>query len=553
MSSLGKEMTDLHLSLDCGDNAVKTHTPHIQPECVGPIQITEYVTSDTLNFSRRNLKYVVDCILKDTTLKNLYLEGNEISRLPDMLFTSLSNLVWLDLRNNQITSLPAKIGLHRCLKTLLLEGNPITELPLELGNVITLKALSLRHCPITFPPQEVVGQGLQCILQYLRSAMAERPVSVRNSLPDMPPVEKLQLTELVKSSLDLCEEVVDEDELQRFRELRQKMSQMDRAEFGYALPISRLPRAAEGDRGHKTYPLPVIKRKKEITRGNIFPELPPFDMQYWKRSEERRLAAMKELKEKQAILEQRRNFRKQGCIVSNWHLMKSQKGRDQYYVSAKTNANKGDQELLKEWRTHARVMQERKILEHKQERRERHRREETLKKIASGCADTQLRLSRSGAATGLANDGSLCLQCAESVILQSDVPSEAAPQLVPINAPYATESLCSVVESGEVKTHNPPPKRLQRQRSFQSQKEHKEARAARDRELEQRIRSHVQMIQERRRRPSGTAQEETEAARQDMEEAKRLQSQLAERKHESDIEYRFIAFTGENSPRCYDK
>ncbi|XP_031679247.1 leucine-rich repeat-containing protein 27 isoform X2 [Oncorhynchus kisutch] len=466
MSSLEKEITDLHLSLDCGDNAVKTHTPHILPECVGPIQITEYVTSDTQYFSRRNFKYVVDCILKNTTLKNLYLEGNEISRLPDTLFTSLSNLVWLDLRNNQITALPAKIGLHRCLKTLLLEGNPITELPLELGNVITLKALSLRHCPITFPPQEVVGQGLQCILQYLRSAMAERPVSVRNSLPDMPPVEKLQLTELVKSSLDLCEEVVDEDELQRFRELRQKMSQMDRAELGYALPISRLPRAAEGDRGHKTYPLPVIKRKKEITRGNIFPELPPFDMQYWKRSEERRLAAMKELKEKQAILEQRRK----------------------------------DQELLKEWRTHARVMQERKILEHKQERRERHRREE-----------------------------------------------------VPINAPYATESLCSVVESGEVKTHNPPPKRIQRQRSFLSQKEHEEARAARDRELEQRIRSHVQMIQERRRRPSGTAQEETEAARQDMEEAKRLQSELAERKQESDIEYRFIAFTGENSPRCYDK
>uniref|UniRef100_A0A8C7RLK5 Leucine-rich repeat protein SHOC-2 n=1 Tax=Oncorhynchus mykiss TaxID=8022 RepID=A0A8C7RLK5_ONCMY len=499
MSSLEKEITDLHLSLDCGDNAVKTHTPHILPECVGPIQITEYVTSDTQYFSRRNFKYVVDCILKNTTLKvgqadysdaiifknmlcyseltvssltvssccfkNLYLEGNEISRLPDTLFTSLSNLVWLDLRNNQITALPAKIGLHRCLKTLLLEGNPITELPLELGNVITLKALSLRHCPITFPPQEVVGQGLQCILQYLRSAMAERPVSVRNSLPDMPPVEKLQLTELVKSSLDLCEEVVDEDELQRFRELRQKMSQMDRAELGYALPISRLPRAAEGDRGHKTYPLPVIKRKKEITRGNIFPELPPFDTQYWKRSEERRLAAMKELKEKQAILEQRRK----------------------------------DQELLKEWRTHARVMQERKILEHKQERRERHRREE-----------------------------------------------------VPINAPYATESLCSVVESGEVKTHNPPPKRIQRQSSFLSQKEHEEARAARDRELEQRIRSHVQMIQERRRRPSGTAQEETEAARQDMEEAKRLQSELAERKQESDIEYRFIAFTGENSPRCYD-
>lgn len=91
----------------------------------------------------------------------------------------------------------------------------------------------------------------------------------------MPPVEKLQLTELVKSSLDLCEEVVDEDELQRFRELRQKMSQMDRAEFGYALPISRLPRAAEGDRGHKTYPLPVIKRssQKGSTSGKVLGEL----------------------------------------------------------------------------------------------------------------------------------------------------------------------------------------------------------------------------------------------------------------------------------------
>lgn len=58
----------------------------------------------------------------------------------------------------------------------------------------------------------------------------------------MPPVEKLQLTELVKSSLNLCEEVVCEDEQQRFRE----PVQMDRAEFGYGLPLSRLPRAAEG-------------------------------------------------------------------------------------------------------------------------------------------------------------------------------------------------------------------------------------------------------------------------------------------------------------------
>lgn len=54
---------------------------------------------------------------------------------------------------------------------------------LSLGNVITLKALNLRNCPIRFPPQDIVHRGLQYILQYLRSAMAERPLSVRNSSP----------------------------------------------------------------------------------------------------------------------------------------------------------------------------------------------------------------------------------------------------------------------------------------------------------------------------------------------------------------------------------
>ncbi|KAF7668617.1 hypothetical protein LDENG_00299610 [Lucifuga dentata] len=99
------------------------------------------------------------------------------------MFTSLPKLLWLDLRNNQISSLPAEIGLHRCLTTLLLEGNPISALPPELGNVISLRGLNLRNCPITFPPQDILHQGLQCILQYLRSAMAERPLSVRKSNP----------------------------------------------------------------------------------------------------------------------------------------------------------------------------------------------------------------------------------------------------------------------------------------------------------------------------------------------------------------------------------
>jgi Leucine-rich repeat (LRR) protein len=64
----------------------------------------------------------------------LYLEGNQISQLPDDLFLRLPNLKWIDLRNNQITQIPA-IGLdkHDSLRYLLLGGNLIHSLPVQLG------------------------------------------------------------------------------------------------------------------------------------------------------------------------------------------------------------------------------------------------------------------------------------------------------------------------------------------------------------------------------------------------------------------------------------
>ncbi|KAJ0067203.1 hypothetical protein NL108_013062, partial [Boleophthalmus pectinirostris] len=114
-------------------------------------------------------------------IQHLYLEGNELRSLPESLFTSLPNLLWLDLRHNQLQSLPTEIGYHRCLRTLLLEGNPITELPPELGNVLSLRGLNLRDCPLSYPPHSVLQQGVLGILQYLRAALAQRPVSAPRS------------------------------------------------------------------------------------------------------------------------------------------------------------------------------------------------------------------------------------------------------------------------------------------------------------------------------------------------------------------------------------
>ncbi|XP_053477635.1 leucine-rich repeat-containing protein 27 isoform X1 [Ictalurus furcatus] len=460
MTALEEDPNDLHLSLDCGENAIKS--PSRGSVCRGEDSAEHQMnhdSSDILYLSRQKLKVIPDCVCKYTPLKNLYLEGNELSSLPDNLFSSLPHLLWLDLRNNQLTCLPVDIGQHRCLKTLLLEGNPITELPVELGNMITLRALSLRNCPISFPPQEVLQQGLAHILQFLRrTAVAQRPLSVHSAhtASDMPAVEKLPLSKILQSSLDLSE--VDDNEVQHFKELRQQMIQMDRADLGYITPVI-LPqhhlRAAEGDRSHRTHP-PSINRAQELTRG-MFPELPPSDVQNWKRSEERRLTAMREFKEKQALLEQKRK----------------------------------NEELLQEWRNQAKIMQERKILEHKQDRSER------LWKEGNAAVST--------------------------------------------NNPNDT---------GEALNDSHKEAHKTQQTSLRTHKETEEAREARDRELEQRIRTHVQMMQQRRRRPRGSPAEEAKAAAQEMEEVKQLQMELAERRRVKDLEYRLSAFTGESA---YDK
>ncbi|XP_049927335.1 leucine-rich repeat-containing protein 46-like isoform X2 [Epinephelus moara] len=228
MSSLeeGEEVPDLQLSFVLGDSADKPQTPHILPEDAEPQELPESYSAETLYLSRTQLKRVPESILKNSSLKYLYLEGNQISSIPDSMFISLPNLLWLDLRNNQITSLPAQIGLHRSLRTVLLEGNPISELPPEL---------------------------------------------------ELPAVEKLQLSELMGSSVE--DESVDEDELQKFRELKHKMSLLDKAELGST---------GQGDRNTKSRLPSVTKRKKATTKAGIIPELPLFETQHWKRPEEKR-------------------------------------------------------------------------------------------------------------------------------------------------------------------------------------------------------------------------------------------------------------------------
>ncbi|KAF1376039.1 hypothetical protein PFLUV_G00226440 [Perca fluviatilis] len=441
MSSPEREenVPDLQLSFVFGNSVVNSQ--FILPEDAEAQEQPEYDLTETLCLSRTQLKHVADSILKNSTLKYLYLEGNHISSIPDSMFISLPNLLWLDLRNNQIASLPAEVGLHRSLKTILLEGNPISELPPELGNVITLKGLNLRNCPISFPPQDIVNQGLQRILQYLRSAMASRPVSMRRSPSELPVVEKLQLSELMGSSTE--EQDDSGDELQKFMELKHKMFLLDKAELGST---------AQGDITPKSHRLSVIQKKKATTKAGIIPEPPLFDTRHWKRPEDRKQAAMKELKEKQAILEQR----------------------------------KKSQDTLRKWRTQAMTTRGKNMSQHQQRKHAQQRNQEE--------ADTN--------------------------------------------------SKAGVEDSGDTR---------QGQTSCVSIKDCEETRSAR--ELERQIRSRVEKMQERRRNPRGTSTEQMAASEQDVEEMRKLQARLLERKRNRgrDRENSFNIFTADTWPSFIDK
>ncbi|KAJ0170923.1 hypothetical protein K1T71_013695 [Dendrolimus kikuchii] len=96
----------------------------------------------------------------------LYLQDNKLTTLPEDFFPSLPNLMYLDLRNNEITDIPKTIENHQYLTHLLLQNNKITSLPHELGTV-NLKVLQLAGNPLMYPQRDVIIAGTSKLLEFL--------------------------------------------------------------------------------------------------------------------------------------------------------------------------------------------------------------------------------------------------------------------------------------------------------------------------------------------------------------------------------------------------
>nr|XP_013803825.1 PREDICTED: LOW QUALITY PROTEIN: leucine-rich repeat-containing protein 27 [Apteryx mantelli mantelli] len=287
-------------------------------------------SSSTLDVSRKNIQRLTEEIYKLPDTRHFHLEGNVLSAIPDDLFQKLPHLVWLDLRYNKIKTIPPGIGYHRQLKTLLLERNPIKELPAELGNLTSLTALNLRHCPLEFPPKDVIQKGLKAILCFLRNS-GNGKLCIEPAASEMPAVEKLNLTELLQSSLDLSDEWPNEEEKLRFQKLKDEIIKNEEEEFLANRHFVVLHDFTEVGKNHRKkeqlYSKSARLYRRMSTQRDKCPEFLSFDkMIQTKRAEAYRLAAAKELKEKQALIEQR----------------------------------KKDEEMLQEWGSRAKLMKEKK-------------------------------------------------------------------------------------------------------------------------------------------------------------------------------------------------
>ncbi|CAG9835019.1 unnamed protein product [Diabrotica balteata] len=119
--------------------------------------------------SKEKLVVVPQDVLDLTNLKMLFLEGNFITALPDNLFWKLPKLMWLDLRNNLLESIPTSIAFHEKLENLLLTNNNLYNLPNELGTVPNLKALQVSDNPLIYPKRPIIVSGTKTIKNFLKA------------------------------------------------------------------------------------------------------------------------------------------------------------------------------------------------------------------------------------------------------------------------------------------------------------------------------------------------------------------------------------------------
>jgi Leucine-rich repeat (LRR) protein len=116
----------------------------------------------------------ITCVPSDVSalvrLCHCQLQHNELSALPQE-FWLLTNLVELELQENRLTELSPRVSQLQHLKRLNVSANQLDTLPYQLSLLPTLLAangLDLRQNPLSTIPPEIVSQGTDAIVGFLR-------------------------------------------------------------------------------------------------------------------------------------------------------------------------------------------------------------------------------------------------------------------------------------------------------------------------------------------------------------------------------------------------
>jgi Leucine-rich repeat (LRR) protein len=138
-----------------------------------PPEILQLTNLQYLFLGENNLVIIPSEIGQLTNLQVLDLSYNELTSLPSEI-RNLRNLQVLNLGSNQLTSLPVEIGQLANLRQLYLYDNQLQHLPTQMSNLTNLTcadycSLALDNNPLISPPPEVVEQGTDAVLAYLRN------------------------------------------------------------------------------------------------------------------------------------------------------------------------------------------------------------------------------------------------------------------------------------------------------------------------------------------------------------------------------------------------
>ncbi len=145
-----------------------------------PPEISQLAKLYLFNCSQNHLIKLPSEIGQLKRLNHLYLHANQLTQLPSEI-GQLTNLTNLYLDGNHLTELPTSIGhLHQLGQLDLgdsLRTNPIKTLPPEIGQLKSLNQLALDGLELIDPPPEIIKQGTEAVLAYLREQLEdERPV-----------------------------------------------------------------------------------------------------------------------------------------------------------------------------------------------------------------------------------------------------------------------------------------------------------------------------------------------------------------------------------------